>query len=510
MTINKIAFLSAFMGMMCACTETSVIMAGDYDESKGTAGSGSLEVMPIAPLQNPDRGYHLECTYWADNMQNPFNLSEIYPKGFIDDRMATYESANDGVTLVQQYIYLTKWVESDISQEGLDNIQKIFDGLRSHGCKAILRFAYNYTGLDTSGGESERWILRHIEQLQPLLEKNKGLIATIQSGFLGAWGEWHNSPLANNQAAKNKIMNALLNAYPAPYCIEIRTPDHKNALTFDRESDKMRMGFNNDYFTAGQHPLAPGNDFVPGDNWYQQATAESPSFYMSGEIPYNEQSEWGLSTLIGRIATLKILRDHHYSAFDITQNFELNIYSWKQSSVTADRLKQAKILFDENYFMEDGRKVSRSFYEFVRDHLGYRLNVQNSSELKAENGKLIYNVNLTNTGFATVVNPKLVYLVLLSEAGEVVKELKLDVNPKDWQPFDPALGSYDVLTHTLKGTVDAGVSGKYKVGIWMPEASDALKYEATYAVKFAPSATVTHWQDNDGRYAVNVIGEVTL
>lgn len=69
-------------------------------------------------------------------------------------------------------------------------------------------------------------------------------------------------------------------------------------------------------------------------------------------------------------------------------------------------------------------EVVRSFYEFVRDHLGYRLNLQSESTVEAKNGNLEYNLTITNTGFATVINPKEVYLVLVSGDGQVAKEIK--------------------------------------------------------------------------------------
>ena len=47
--------------------------------------------------------------------------------------------------------------------------------------------------------------------------------------------------------------------------------------------------------------------------------------------------------------------------------------------------------------MEDGKNVARTFYDFVRDHLGYRINVK-KVELNAENGSLAYKIDLTNTG----------------------------------------------------------------------------------------------------------------
>ena len=149
MNKNMISFITAVSFMMCACTDTTVIPAGDYDSMKGS-GSGNPDaewaVSSIEPLANPDRGYHLECRYFAHNLVNPFNSSEEYPKGFVDDREITYSSKDGSTKIVQQYIYLTRYARKDIDEQGLENVQKVFDGLKDKGYKAILRFAYNWWG----------------------------------------------------------------------------------------------------------------------------------------------------------------------------------------------------------------------------------------------------------------------------------------------------------------------------------------------------------------------------
>lgn len=505
--------LLATLVACCSCTEEIVIAAGEYPAGGNVTPPVEEigNIVRIKALGNPDRGLHLESNYFVHNYINPFNNSEVYPNGFIDQRLQTFKAGEDELHLTQLYLYLTEYVNKDIPQEGFDKMQVIFDALKAKGYKAILRFAYNYTGLNTSGGETMEGIKHHLEQLKPFLRKNLGQISAMQTGFIGAWGEWHNSPLSNNQAAKNMLLDGLLDILPEGYCVEIRTPDHKNALTLSNPANLKRIGFNNDYFTAGEHSHAPGNDFVPGDTWYQQAVKESPYFFMSGEIPYAENTEWGLHTLISVDKTLQILRDHHYSAFDITQNFEVNINNWKFYKVYPSLLTSLKVLYSEDYFKdENGKIVARSAYDFIRDHLGYRLNLLPATTFKADGGNLTYSIQFTNTGFATVVNPKPVYLVFVGNDGNVAKEIKLDVNPRDWQPFDPATVSYEVLTHKMEGTINPGLSGTYKVGIWMPDNHDDLKHNNLYDVRWAESESLKHWKSSDGKYTVNILGEVTF
>src|SRR6185503_10777645 len=103
---------------------------------KSAPQSPQPDIVAIDALRNPDRGYHLESTYFAQNLTNPF-ATEVYPKGFVEAREKKYQCEKDSLTLTQLYIYLSQWVSQDILQQGLDNIQSLFDGLRSRGYKAI-------------------------------------------------------------------------------------------------------------------------------------------------------------------------------------------------------------------------------------------------------------------------------------------------------------------------------------------------------------------------------------
>lgn len=465
-----------------------------------------IPMEPTAPLRNPERGYHVECNYFVHNFVNPFKPSERYPETFVDDRLKRCEAEEDSLTLTQLYFYLSDYVDRDLPPEAFGHMQLVFDDLKARGFKAILRFAYNYKGLNAYGGETEQCIMRHLEQLRPFLRKNNGLIATCQMGFIGAWGEWHTSPLSQNQEAKNRLVNTLLEIFPKEYCLQLRYPKQKKTLTLNHPEDGKRIGFANDYFTAGEHSHAPENDFIPGDENYKMVLQDASYFFMSGEIPYAENTEWGLHDLISVDRSLQILRDHHYSAFDITQNTELNIRHWKHYALCPEKLDSLQIPYDISYFKDkEGKRVSRSAYDFIRDHLGYRLYLTGAS-LKKEEGQLVYSIGLKNTGFATVVNPHPVYLLFINEQDKVVAEVCLEgVCPKDWQPYRCVAGKYETIPHTMEGQIPLSLaSGTYRVALWMPDGQPALHHCSQYDIQWVEENGLRHWCN--GRYMANVIG----
>lgn len=466
----------------------------------------SLSIVPIEAIHNPERGYHLAANYYVHNLERPFRPYLTYPLGWFADFNERYKSQSGKLSSLQLYLYLTEYVGQPIPPDAFENMQLLFESAKEHGYKFVLRFAYDNTYGATDATFDD--VFRHLDQLEPFIKKNIGLIDIWQIGFIGAWGEGHSSPMTNDYEGRTKLAQRILDIFEDRQTT-VRLPSHKNRLQNMKEY-KQRMGYNNDYFTASEHPKAAGNDFVIGTKAYKQVQQESPYVKVIGEIPYAEQTEWGLHTIISVPNTLKTLRDHHYSLFDITQNNELNIAHWKTYPVSAEMLAELEILFDESYFIENAQPCSRSAYEFIRDHLGYRLYVDmESTRLAVSGDQLQYTISFRNVGFSAIHNPRSAYLVLIDENGEINQKAELDVDPKTWQPYDPDLNDYQVLTHTIKGTMPVAMKGKYKVGLWLPDATEPLTYNGRYAIQFANKG-MEIWEDVEKRYRVNIVGELNF
>ena len=126
---------------------------------------------PALPLRqnvlNPDRGFY------TSNL----DLFSADESDYAAVRAAGYTLA---------YPYNTWLPRRELTQAELDALQQGFDLVRRHGFKLILRFRYG-----ENGDADWNVIQRHLEQLAPLIQKNADVIAVLQAGFLGRWGEWH-------------------------------------------------------------------------------------------------------------------------------------------------------------------------------------------------------------------------------------------------------------------------------------------------------------------------------
>jgi len=103
-----------------------------------------------------------------------------------------------------------------------------------------------------------------------VFQANIDVIAVVQMGFVGSWGEWYYTDYfgneghvtAQNQADRTSVINKLLSVLPPTRMIQLRTPAIKRAASgvstpldyYDNTQYVCRMGHHDDCF------LAPRND----------------------------------------------------------------------------------------------------------------------------------------------------------------------------------------------------------------------------------------------------------
>ncbi len=220
---------------------------------------------------------------------------------------------------------------------------------------------------------------------------------------------------------------------------------------------------------------------------------------------------------------------------------------WKTMMLSPSDLSKFQLPISDKYFEgEDGNLVNRSAYEYIRDHLGYRLELQESTFEKGDQ-ELNVTTKIINRGFAAPQNPRRIYYVLLNEENEVIDQVLLGDDWRAWQPDDFAvahdnetnldystnfsslddvkvggipLGDFNSNWHhtplekeytpnihgiqasfSLEGLED----GEYKVGLSLPDINEELfDQPEDYAIKFANS---TPFMDCSG---ITILGAIQI
>ncbi len=411
---------------------------------------------------NPERGFFVQGAYdqkqgWGIEPKTVEQLKRMRDQNY---------------SLLRMYYILEPWRESALPKALMSRIELDFSRAREAGIKVIPRFAYNF-GMFEDAKQSQ--VLTHLAQLAPVLRKNADVIAFMEAGFVGAWGEWHSSTngLMNPDGTVNQASSAIvkkeLSILPRSRTIAVRTPSYKFALVGNKALDvktafngtpQARIGAHNDCFLASE------------DNWgtYKNRQLEM-DFYHQDNLFVPQGGETCNSAddakpYIGCENSLKELSYLRFSTLNI--GFEEGVLNgWSAGDCLND----------------------------IKQKLGYRLRLVNAliPDRVKPGSSLKMELQIVNDGFAAPYNPRLLELQLRQIATGKVFKVKLrgghakNQDPRFWQPGQMQIVKLEV------GVPQKLQTGDYRVLLALPDPEPKLYPRAEYAIRLANKNT---WQEN--------------
>ncbi|MEU8224127.1 DUF4832 domain-containing protein [Kribbella sp. NPDC048915] len=412
-----------------------------------TGGSGGVTYPPSADnFANPERGlYH----HTGDCDKTDFSLSTLQ----------SYR-ANEGISLVMCVFYLAEYRNGPIAQAALDQLQQQFNTVRAAGLKMVLRFAY--TTSTTGDDPPKDRVLGHLDQLAPYLSAGKDVIAIVQAGLIGAWGEWYYTQNFGNAgvisaadwANRKAVTDKLLSVLPSDRMIQLRTPKFKRTLYSTSPvqpgdayngSTLSRIGHHNDCF------LASADDFGTYENpsvEYPYLQAETTYVAMGGETCAVNAPRSECPTATGELAQF------HWSY--LNTDYEPNVLnSWNTGGCLTT----------------------------IRKNLGYRFRLESGTypATASPGGSLPVSFTVHNDGYATPYNPRTLQLVLRNTATGNTFKLPMTGDPRRW-----TAGSSTTVSQTLAvpGNVPAG---SYDLLLNLPD--PLLSTRPEYSIRLANQGT---------------------
>jgi hypothetical protein len=433
----------------------------------GPASTSATFARSDAPIANPERGFYA-----------PADLLQASEDAFAAEVRA-------GRTLLHAYVRLDPYVASDLPASLLERLDAGFAAVRRAGAKAIPRFTYTFPEDLTDPAQIadapiER-VLRHIGQLAPVLQRNADVIAFLQAGFVGAWGEWHTSGSGLDAPANAaRIRDALLAAMPQERSVMFRRPsdllDWYGPARPDAPRDggpRARSGLHNDCFLSGATDAGTYPPARPGlRDDVRRRVAQVPFGGETCDVPPPR----------GRCAD--ILREgREYGVTYLNAAFFRPAFHdrWRTEGCLAE--------------------VERS--------LGHRLRLESATLPReaARGTSLRIALAVRNDGWARPHNPRDVVVVLLPRGGGPATALRASgVDPRDWGPTHAATPAHAA---TLAIEVPRSLApGDYDVALALPDPAPSLSGDPRYAIRPAnadvPSAG-QRWDRETGRFRTGLI-----
>lgn len=434
---------------------------------------------------NPERGFYLHTETRASAPSPvPANLANLRINGSRDPNNAYLAK----ISLVLRVFYLDLFTNAPISSNYLQTISADFASIRHQGAKAIVRFAYFQSPNRPFPEPTKARILEHIGQLAPVLRGNRDVIAVLQQGFIGAWGEGYYTDVfstaglaftAQNWRDRSEVIQALLNALPAERTVQLRVPQQRQKFLYGPSaptstndnflsplfdsSAAARLGLHNDCFLADATDAGTFSDYDGATDAQDTALLRN---YMAQATRF---------TVMGGETCVENAPGDNCSANDGRADGDLGLfhYSFLNQGYNAN--------VNDDW-------VAQGCMEDIKRRLGYRLElIESALPADAQPGQSIpLRLELRNTGYAAPFNPRGLELILrhTNSGQKFFAELSRDNDARRWLP-----GTNHLLLASLSLPTNFP-AGAYECLLHLPDPAPSLYGLAHYSIRLANSTAV--------------------
>jgi Domain of unknown function (DUF4832)/Domain of unknown function (DUF4874) len=497
------AFTSA--AILCATTlaGTSVLSTTSVAQSNTPSTA-----MPLTP--KPPRGKTVSYTPTDENFANPergytFQADPPWPASGVtwdfcgqgnNFTAYNYDAWNEpltpelmaerralGQSVIQVRYHIAAFRTQDLTAAYLDFLNRDFATARQGGVKLVVRFAYNYPfgGPDASLSR----ILGHLDQLKPILQQNKDVIAFMEAGFVGCWGEWHNSSnglsyfdSSEISPSQKTILTKTLEVLPKDRMVAIRYPRQMfGYFGSNNYAPIAPLSPNTAYTGSAQSRIGIHDDClvcsdVNGGTYLRDTMAADKAFLNQNNLYAVQGGEVGQPESIDP-AVPPITNSPLASCDAVRTQFRNARYS-------------VIGLFDVGNPTSSIRRWERDGCagEFQRN-VGYRFRLIESTIPTAVKQGAVLNLTLemANDGYARPFNPRSVELVLRNKSTSNVSRITVRAgrDARLWLP-----GPDETKTLNVSVTVPAALSnGTYDALLNLPDPEPTLNGRPEFSIRLA-------------------------
>lgn len=456
-------------------------------------------------IPNPERGFYIPIGTSASDFK-PLEAATLIPLFHTEHRQGKARYTIHSTLLFREYT-LDTFRSQPLSQTFLDQFEHDLEAVRAAGIKCILRFAYidktktgdcpdTYKICPPYGDAPKAIVLQHITQLKPILQKNADIIAVLQEGFIGIWGEnfytdyfgdpGKNGPgriMDSNWRDRNEVLAALLAAMPADRMIQVRTPQIKQkaiggpeapietkALTQSQaftDIPAARIGFHNDCF------LASPDDY---GTYYDYGSSNTPQKEANGPLRQYLQEDSRYVAVGGETCDDAFSPQNDCApAGHAEQEMAAMHYSFLNSGYNND---------------VNNDWDSLGCMSSIRRRLGYRFVFKTGRfpSIATAGKPYPFTITLDNAGFAAPYNPRPAFLVFRNKSTGHETTIPLPIHLRIFFPGPVNLTAAPTLPRDLP-------RGHYELFLSLPDKYASLAAKPDYHIRLANKNT---WEPTTG------------
>ena len=537
--LSSAVILSEFGGAFASVRASADTAVHEHDVRQLTAVSNISYTESTELTRNPYRGFyqHLQINYSrgygnVDMQQEYIDTLNDYAKkrdkkdfDLIHLRLDISDfSAHKGVKNKNKDAYINTDT-TDLEAA----LKELFDTLRKNGQSAVVRFAYD---LDYEGNSEGRTsvcepasmdtVTQHQQALGKIMSGYPDVIASVECGIFGKWGEMHSSLIMTDDNLKT-VISQWLDVLPDSIPISVRQPefyskwrnvkiDKLNTDTSSEGEPAYRVGIYNDGYLGSYDDRGTFRDRDIEVAWLEKQARHT---LYGGEIVLWEKSSHAPNCEPkNNVAYMETEAYQTHTSYlnrgwneEVTDPFRANTYSgsdsvYKNSGVTE--------------------------FNYLSNRLGYRYVVRGVRLTKTTTNyeNFAVEADIENVGFAELVKDKAAVLVIQSADGKDTEtydlsalstNLKESAENIDVRHWDTA---YDLkkakaqkkdghYVTTFKANVDLPdrfKAGNYKVYLKLITKDPANKDCSEFPIRFSNKGTNVY---ND-KLKANYLGDFSI
>lgn len=453
----------------------------------------------VTDFLNPERG-------WMDRRARQDSR-------FANARSTTGDPYNTAYTVIWTETFGTPWngspggnpfrldnyKNSSLPQSLLDELPNWFQAARTAGIKLKIRFMYNYdeNGTDTTLVRMQE----HIQQLAPVINANRDVIAIMDAGFWGRWGEWNGQWDSQNgiqlhlratsasttpwwqepwKSARRALMQTLLDEIHPDIMIGMRNPRADQGIREKFPDWQMDL---DDRFDASQQSRVGWYN----DSLYTGIDNGGTYDYDGGNGPLDRS----VAAWVGQYAATSGETSQVGSGANGADAAGSSVLSEMQTMNGPDLLFRRYFIDHYNRWINDGN------YNEISRRLGYRISLLQAviPTSVTPGSAMTVTLTLQNRGFGKIYNRRPLEMVFVGSNGTFVSVMDADCRKK------MPLGS-SIVTSEFVFNAPAGLSigVNYQVYLRLPDPSPSIAANVRYMIRLA---NPNMWQSNTGYNSLN-------
>jgi len=352
-------------------------------------------------------------------------------------------------------------VTGPLSSTMLNDISTRIAAFAGTGMRLMIRFTYNFGPIGPTAMDAPLSVIsNHIDQLAPIVLQYKDIVFSLEAGFIGTWGEWHDSTNGNDTAAAQKtVLDKELSYFSGVFPILVRYPGDLIQYT-GTTTPQPGLGLHDDYYDSNSDDGATWNPCDTGAGYclsnYSASQLQSYASAVSAATMF--AGEFG--ALDSTLQTCSALDAYSYT-YNV-QSISINPYP---ADIGTELQNEGCAL---------------SFYNKV----GTRIEVQKAAIIgnPTPNGQLYVAITLANTGYGRVIRPRPATLMFVSN-GNVVAQIRIPLANLDLRQLassaSPVSQTFQIVV-SLPGTFPS--SGSVSAALLIPDPAPSLTSQPAYAL----------------------------